>query len=101
MGWRSRRSSFTRRITPTAIPARSERARRAAPLSSGPRLDRAPVDGGGGLRGAAAEPAWEYNVWRGVQEAVVRDWGGRDFEDIMAGVDELVRRGIADPERLY
>jgi dipeptidyl aminopeptidase/acylaminoacyl peptidase len=34
-------------------------------------------------------------------EAVVRDWGGRDFDDIMAGVDELIARGIADPDRLY
>ena len=34
-------------------------------------------------------------------EACVRDWGGRDFEDIMAGVDELVRRGLADPDALY
>jgi dipeptidyl aminopeptidase/acylaminoacyl peptidase len=34
-------------------------------------------------------------------EAVVRDWGGRDFEDVMTGVDELVARGIADPDRLY
>jgi len=33
--------------------------------------------------------------------ACVRDWGGGDYEDIMAGVDVLVRRGIADPERLY
>jgi dipeptidyl aminopeptidase/acylaminoacyl peptidase len=28
------------------------------------------------------------------------DWGGRDYRDVMAGVDELVARGIADPERL-
>jgi dipeptidyl aminopeptidase/acylaminoacyl peptidase len=28
------------------------------------------------------------------------DWGGGDFKDVMAGVDDLVRRGIADPERL-
>jgi dipeptidyl aminopeptidase/acylaminoacyl peptidase len=34
-------------------------------------------------------------------EAVVRDWGGSDYEDILAGVDEMVRRGIADPERLF
>lgn len=34
-------------------------------------------------------------------EACVRDWGGADFEDIMAGVDALVRRGVADPERLF
>jgi dipeptidyl aminopeptidase/acylaminoacyl peptidase len=34
-------------------------------------------------------------------EAVVRDWGGRDYEDILAGVDHLVEQGIADPDRLY
>jgi dipeptidyl aminopeptidase/acylaminoacyl peptidase len=32
--------------------------------------------------------------------AVVEDWGGKDFEDLMGAVDELVARGIADPERL-
>ena len=28
------------------------------------------------------------------------DWGGGDFKDVMAGVDDLVRRKIADPDRL-
>jgi dipeptidyl aminopeptidase/acylaminoacyl peptidase len=28
------------------------------------------------------------------------DWGGGDFKDLMAGVDFLVARGIADPNRL-
>jgi dipeptidyl aminopeptidase/acylaminoacyl peptidase len=28
------------------------------------------------------------------------DWGGGDFKDIMAGVKDLVDRGIADPKRL-
>jgi dipeptidyl aminopeptidase/acylaminoacyl peptidase len=28
------------------------------------------------------------------------DWGGGDFKDVMAGVDYLVSRGIADPNRL-
>lgn len=28
------------------------------------------------------------------------DWGGGDFKDVMAGVDYLVQRGIADPDRL-
>ncbi|MDP9236286.1 MAG: S9 family peptidase [Chloroflexota bacterium] len=32
--------------------------------------------------------------------AVVRDWGGEDFEDDMAGVDAMIKRGIADPTRL-
>ncbi|MFB3764317.1 MAG: prolyl oligopeptidase family serine peptidase [Methanotrichaceae archaeon] len=29
-----------------------------------------------------------------------RDWGGMDFQDIMAGIDQLVKTGIADPDRL-
>jgi dipeptidyl aminopeptidase/acylaminoacyl peptidase len=28
------------------------------------------------------------------------DWGGGDFKDVMAGVQDLVGRGIADPEKL-
>jgi dipeptidyl aminopeptidase/acylaminoacyl peptidase len=32
--------------------------------------------------------------------ANVRDWGVKDYEDLMAGVDALVERGIADPDRL-
>src|SRR6202035_588499 len=28
------------------------------------------------------------------------DWGGGDFKDVMAGVDFLIARGIADPQRL-
>ncbi len=33
-------------------------------------------------------------------EAVHADWGGMDFEDILSGVDDLVAKGIADPDRL-
>ena len=33
--------------------------------------------------------------------AVVQDWGGKDYDDIMAAVDLMVRRRIADPDRLY
>ena len=32
--------------------------------------------------------------------ANVRDWGGGDFQDAMAGIDALVQRGVADRERL-
>jgi dipeptidyl aminopeptidase/acylaminoacyl peptidase len=28
------------------------------------------------------------------------DWGGGDFRDIMAGIDDLIARGIADPDKL-
>jgi dipeptidyl aminopeptidase/acylaminoacyl peptidase len=34
------------------------------------------------------------------QRAIVNDWGGPDYKDIMAGVDQLVAQGIADPNRL-
>ncbi len=30
----------------------------------------------------------------------LNDWGGGDFKDIMTGVDALVARGIADPDKL-
>jgi len=29
-----------------------------------------------------------------------RDWGGGDFKDVMAGVDWLIKSGIADPDRI-
>jgi dipeptidyl aminopeptidase/acylaminoacyl peptidase len=29
-----------------------------------------------------------------------KDWGGGDFKDVLAGADEMVRRGLADPKRL-
>ena len=28
------------------------------------------------------------------------DWGGGDYRDVMAGVDQLIARGVADPEKL-
>jgi dipeptidyl aminopeptidase/acylaminoacyl peptidase len=33
-------------------------------------------------------------------EANRADWGGGDFKDVMAGVDALIARGVADPNRL-
>jgi dipeptidyl aminopeptidase/acylaminoacyl peptidase len=32
--------------------------------------------------------------------ANVRDWGVKDYQDLMAGVDMLIARGVADPDRL-
>ncbi|HXB34150.1 MAG TPA: S9 family peptidase [Puia sp.] len=34
------------------------------------------------------------------REANQRDWGGADFKDLMAGVDYVIKLGVADPERL-
>jgi dipeptidyl aminopeptidase/acylaminoacyl peptidase len=33
-------------------------------------------------------------------EVIRGDWGGGDYRDMMAGVDDLVERGIADPQKL-
>ncbi len=32
--------------------------------------------------------------------ANVMDWGGKDFQDIMAGVDHVIGMGVADPDRM-
>ena len=34
------------------------------------------------------------------QRAIVNSWGEADYKDIMAGVDNLIAKGIADPDRL-
>jgi dipeptidyl aminopeptidase/acylaminoacyl peptidase len=34
------------------------------------------------------------------QRSIVNAWGEADYKDVMAGVDDLVSRGIADPDRL-
>ena len=32
--------------------------------------------------------------------ANLNDWGGKDYEDLMAGVDHVIATGVADPERM-
>jgi dipeptidyl aminopeptidase/acylaminoacyl peptidase len=34
------------------------------------------------------------------QRAIVNAWGEADYKDIMTGVDALIARGVADPQRL-
>ena len=34
------------------------------------------------------------------RRANIRDWAGMDYEDLMSGVDHVVKLGVADPERL-
>ncbi|MCC6537032.1 MAG: S9 family peptidase [Bryobacterales bacterium] len=34
------------------------------------------------------------------RQAVVQDWGGRDFDDLMSGVDHVIGLGVADAEKL-
>jgi dipeptidyl aminopeptidase/acylaminoacyl peptidase len=35
-----------------------------------------------------------------VRQMVIQDWGGRDFEDLMSGVDHVVAMGVAHPDKL-
>ena len=69
-----------------------------------------------GFKGTAGSPGqyWAGRGWAvlypnprgstGYGEAFMRanrrDWGGGDYQDIMTGVDALVRRGIADSSKL-
>jgi len=34
------------------------------------------------------------------EQANVADWGGKDFGDLMAGVDAMIAKGVADPDKL-
>jgi len=51
---------------------------------------------------AVLRPNSRGGLGRGVAfaDAVLGDMGGKDFEDLMRGVDEAVARGLADPDRL-
>lgn len=45
-------------------------------------------------------PRGSTNYGEAFMRGNVPDWGGGDYRDIMAGVDAVVARGIADPDRL-
>lgn len=45
-------------------------------------------------------PRGSSNYGEKFLRANINDWGGGDYRDIMSGVDALVTRGIADPDRL-
>lgn len=45
-------------------------------------------------------PRGSTNYGEAFLQANVDDWGGGDYRDIMTGVDALIARGIADPDRM-
>jgi dipeptidyl aminopeptidase/acylaminoacyl peptidase len=47
-----------------------------------------------------ANPRGSSGYGRDFSYALWADWGNKDFEDVMAVVDEAVRMGVADPGRL-
>ena len=45
-------------------------------------------------------PRGSSNYGEKFLQANINDWGGGDYRDIMTGVDAMIARGIADPDRL-
>ncbi|HXO22417.1 MAG TPA: S9 family peptidase [Thermoanaerobaculia bacterium] len=48
----------------------------------------------------AANPRGSSGYGRDFSRAIWADWGNKDYQDVMAAVDEAVARGVADPDRL-
>ena len=46
-------------------------------------------------------PRGSHAYGEAFSEACVGDWGGKDYEDLMAGVDHALTWGWVDPKRLY
>jgi dipeptidyl aminopeptidase/acylaminoacyl peptidase len=47
-----------------------------------------------------ANPRGSTGYGRAFSNAVVGDWGGKDYEDVMAGVDAAIAQGLVDGNRL-
>jgi dipeptidyl aminopeptidase/acylaminoacyl peptidase len=47
-----------------------------------------------------ANPRGSGGYGRTFRFANMNDWGGKDYEDLMAGVDHAIEIGVADPNRL-
>lgn len=48
----------------------------------------------------AANPRGSSGYGRAFSRAIFADWGNKDFEDVMAAVDQAIAVGVADPDRL-
>ena len=53
-----------------------------------------------GMAVVYTNPRGSRNYGQAFARAVVEDWGGKDYQDIMASLDHVIARGIADPDRL-
>jgi dipeptidyl aminopeptidase/acylaminoacyl peptidase len=71
-------------------------------MTSLPQVDPYPTAAMAGLGYAVLFPMPRGGAGYGEagQRAIVNAWGEGDYKDIIAGVDHLVARGIADPNRL-
>jgi dipeptidyl aminopeptidase/acylaminoacyl peptidase len=48
----------------------------------------------------AANPRGSTGRGTAYSRAIWADWGNRDYEDVMAAVEQVVRAGVVDPDRL-
>ncbi len=48
----------------------------------------------------AANPRGSTGYGRDFSRAIWADWGNKDFDDVMAAVDQAIAMGVADPDRL-
>jgi dipeptidyl aminopeptidase/acylaminoacyl peptidase len=75
---------------------------------SGAYLDNYRVNYGDGSQNWAGEgwavlypnPRGSTNYGEKFEQANFKDWGGGDYRDIITGVDSLIARGLADPDKL-
>jgi dipeptidyl aminopeptidase/acylaminoacyl peptidase len=47
-----------------------------------------------------ANPRGSSGYGQDFSKAIFADWGNKDYQDVMAAVDHVVEKGVADPERL-
>jgi dipeptidyl aminopeptidase/acylaminoacyl peptidase len=55
---------------------------------------------GAGYVVVMANPRGSSGYGQAFSTAIWQAWGGKDFDDVMAAVDDAIARGLADPERL-
>jgi len=54
-----------------------------------------------GLCHLALQRARQHRLWPGFPPGEnYRDWGGKDVQDLLTGVDHVISLGVADPDRL-
>src|SRR5436190_19179726 len=82
------------------VSADSEHSRRATRCLRPHFRSRISVDGCEGLRGALPESARQHELRPGIRQRDPISLSRRRFKDLMAGVDELIKRGYIDDKKL-
>ena len=62
--------------------------------------ERAQISAGAGYAVLMPNPRGSTGYGTKFATSNVNDWGGKDFQDLMLGVDEVIKLGVADPDRL-